>query len=104
MRLGEGTRLSIGTAGDKGLYHLERGSFDHEDQAGNGLVTLAERLPTMMNGHIRMLGEIVNVGRKCILQLEPFLSHFFLMSRENYEMHMTLSFCEMIVVLDSIEG
>ena len=48
--------------------------------------------PTMMNGHIRMLSEIVKVGRKCILQLEPFLSHFCFVSREDYEIHMARSF------------
>ena len=33
--LGKYARLGIGTAGDKGLSHVERGSFEYEDQTGN---------------------------------------------------------------------
>ena len=35
---------------------------------------------------------IVKVGGKCILRLKPFLSHFCFVSREDYEIHVALSF------------
>ena len=46
----------------------------------------------MMNGNVRMMGGIAKVGGECVLQTEPFLSHFYFVSRENYEMHVVISF------------
>lgn len=46
----------------------------------------------MMNGNVRMMGGIVKVGGERILLTEPFLSHFYFVSREDYEMHAALSF------------